>query len=241
MTIMKFKTLNSRKPAITAVILDRIDKRTVVKALAQGANVLELRVDTFGKRSPESIVRGIKRLRGYEGAENTPLILTCRARSEGGVQDISLKEKALIFTALMSYVDYIDIELRKASRFSGVIASAKKAGTGVIISYHDFKGTPRAPRLEALIQQGKALGGDIVKIAATANSARELKRLAALLIMEHKGLIVIAMGPMGAASRIFFPLLGSLATYGSVTRSAAPGQLPVAELAEAFRKYGIGG
>jgi len=237
---MNLNTLNSHEPGITAVILRRIDKRTVIKALTAGADALELRIDTFETRAPSALVRGIKRLRSYDGAGKTPLILTCRARSEGGVQDISAKEKTLIYSTLMPYVDYIDIELRKAGRFRDIIEAAEKAGIGVIISYHDFKGTPRAPRLEAIIQEAKALGADIVKIAATANSAAELKRLAALLFV-HKGLIVIGMGPMGAASRIFFPLLGSLTTYGFITGSVAPGQLPVTELAEAFRKYGIKG
>ncbi len=237
---MKINSLEFHAPTITAVIVERIEKKTVIKTLAAGADILELRVDTFEKRNPEALIRGIKRLRSYKGVEKTPLILTCRASSEGGVNNISPREKCLIFKALMPFVNYIDIELRKANRFSGIIAEAAKAGVGVIISYHDFKGTPGAARLEGLIKKGKALGGPggVVKIAATTHSNKELKRLARALL-NHKGLIIIAMGPPGSASRVFFPLLGSLTTYGSITKSAAPGQIPVAELKKAFINYGI--
>jgi 3-dehydroquinate dehydratase-1 len=48
---------------------------------------------------------------------------------------------------------------------------------------------------------------------------------------------VIAMGPIGAASRVFFPLLGSPVTYGHVGRCGAPGQLSIEELDTALRLY----
>jgi len=235
---MKINSLESDAPTITAVIVTRIEKRTVLNALAAGADMLEIRVDTFASREADALIRGIKRLRGYEGADKTPLILTCRARSEGGVNNISPREKRSIFQALMPFVDYIDIELRKAGRFRDIIDEAVKAGVGVIISYHNFKATPTAARLEELIKKGKALGGGAVKIAVAVHSTAELKRLAGTLI-NHKGLIIIGMGPLGAASRVFFPLMGSLTTYGSITASSAPGQMPVAELKKAFMKYGI--
>jgi len=232
----KINSLESGTPLITAVIVGRIEKRTIIKALKAGADMLEIRVDTFAQRAPEALAQGIKRLKGYEGAEKRPLILTCRAKAEGGVHEVSTIKKRQIFQTLISLVDYIDIELSKAAAFKSIIAEAKEAEVGVIISYHDFKGTPATARLEGLIKRGKALG-DIVKIAATVNSTAELKRLTKPLL-NHRGLIIIGMGPLGAASRVFFPLLGSLTTYGSITGRSAPGQMPVAELREALRKYG---
>lgn len=234
--ITKINSLESGAPLITAVIVGRIEKRSIIKALKAGADMLEIRVDTFAGRAPEALAQGIKRLKGYEGAEKTPLILTCRAKAEGGVHEVSPKEKRQIFHTLIPLVHYIDIELSKSTTFKNIITEAKEAGVGVIISYHDFKGTPATARLEGLIKKGMALG-DIVKIAATVNSTAELKRLAKPLL-NHRRLIIIGMGPLGAASRVFFPLLGSLTTYGSITQSSAPGQMPVAELREALRKYG---
>lgn len=226
------------RPAITAVIVGRIEKRTVRKALSAGADMLELRVDTFEKRDPVRLARAVKRLKGYDGAGNIPLILTCRASTEGGANALSLREKKLIFRTLMPFVNLIDIELRRAEGFKDIVAEAREAGVGVIISYHDFKGTPPSVKLSEIIKKGRFLGADAVKIAATARSREDILRLTAALI-GNRDLIIIAMGPQGKATRVFFPLLGSLTTYGAVTRGSAPGQMPVAELVAAFKTYGI--
>jgi len=61
---MKISSLESNAPAITAVIVGRIEKRTVLKALAAGADMLEIRVDTFAQRETEALVRSVKRLKG---------------------------------------------------------------------------------------------------------------------------------------------------------------------------------
>ncbi|MFQ5427927.1 MAG: type I 3-dehydroquinate dehydratase [Thermodesulfobacteriota bacterium] len=234
----KNNPLFSSAPLITAVIVGRIEQRTIKKALVAGADMLEIRVDTFENRGPEDLLRAIKRLKGYEGASRIPLLLTCRARSEGGVHAVAAREKRLIYQALIPFVDCIDIELARVAGYGDVMAQARKAGVGVIISYHDFKATPGAARLSEIIKKGMAAGGDAVKIAATANSRKDILRLTAALL-GHRNLIVIAMGPLGKASRVFFPLLGSLTTYGSVTRSSAPGQMPLDELVRAFKTYGI--
>ena len=45
------------------------------------------------------------------------------------------------------------------------------------------------------------------------------------------------MGEHGVVSRVFFPLFGSLLTYGFVAQSGAPGQLPLEELYAELRRY----
>ncbi len=233
--------LVQQAPSITAVILERIDRRTIRRALGSGADALEIRVDGFARREPGLLQRDFERLRSYEESSGVPVILTCRDKGEGGLNAIGARQKRQIFRVLMPYVDYIDIELRKASLFGDIIGEAGRAGVGVIISYHDFRATPSTVKLEEIIHQALSHEGDIVKIAATARRRADLRRLTRLLVEERGPLIVIAMGPLGQASRVFFPLLGSLTTYGSVTKSTAPGQMSVAELAEAFASYGIRG
>lgn len=48
---------------------------------------------------------------------------------------------------------------------------------------------------------------------------------------------MIAMGAEGVVSRVFFPLFGSLLTWGFLSRAGAPRQLPVAELVDALCHY----
>jgi hypothetical protein len=50
-------------------------------------------------------------------------------------------------------------------------------------------------------------------------------------------LIVIGMGVEGLLSRVFFPLFGSLLTWGFLNKVGAPGQLPVAELVDELCRY----
>ncbi len=248
----KTSPLLLKAPCMAGVIVGRIEKRVVKRAVSWGVGALEIRVDTFEERSPATLKRGIEGLRGVEGAAGLPLILTCRDRAEGGVHAVGAAEKRLIFRELIPLIDYIDIEVRKARHFRGVITEAHEAGCGVILSYHDFHRTPPAPRLREVIVRARAAGGDIVKIAARADTRADLMRLAALLVNykgpgrkrgagTRGGLIVIAMGPAGRASRVFFPLLGSLVTYGSIDASTAPGQMTLKEMAAAFRAYEIGG
>ena len=45
------------------------------------------------------------------------------------------------------------------------------------------------------------------------------------------------MGPHGVASRVFFPLFGSLLTYGFVGQAGAPGQLSLADLHAELCRY----
>ena len=54
---------------------------------------------------------------------------------------------------------------------------------------------------------------------------------------EQGDLWLVAMGAHGVASRVFFPLFGSLISYGGVGAAGAPGQLPLAELYAELRRY----
>ena len=140
----------------------------------------------------------------------------------------------------MPLVDAVDIELGSSAILKDVVGSAKDNNKKVIISYHNFKTTPGNGRLQDIIARAREKGADIVKIAAFARSPQDLKRLASLLAGQDD-LIVIAMGERGKASRVFFPMLGSLLTYGSVTASTAPGQMTLREIKRELKKYGFGG
>ena len=47
------------------------------------------------------------------------------------------------------------------------------------------------------------------------------------------------MGSFGAPSRVVFPVLGSLITYGSVNGKSAPGQMPVKAIKAQLRALGF--
>jgi 3-dehydroquinate dehydratase len=49
--------------------------------------------------------------------------------------------------------------------------------------------------------------------------------------------VTLAMGPVGALSRVFFGVAGSLLTYASVGRPTGPGQLELVELSALVRRF----
>lgn len=240
---MKIKGVEFGKaPKAAAVITGSVDTRTVRKALKEGADLLEVRVDTFSSLDLPFLIESFKKLKDLTSTgsgRSIPVLLTVRSAREGGRQVIPEEVRAEIFSSLITYSDMIDIELSSRGIIKNVVDSAKRARRKVIVSYHNFKATPVASRLNDTVKEGRSAGADIVKIAAMAKSGSDLKRLAGLLI-GSSNLIVIAMGEAGAPSRVFFPFLGSLITYGSVGDATAPGQLSLKDLIGELRHYTSG-
>ncbi|MBI5827697.1 MAG: type I 3-dehydroquinate dehydratase [Deltaproteobacteria bacterium] len=225
-----------KTPAVAGVIVDGVKKGTLKKTLLNGADCLEVRVDTFAVRDLDALKEGVGRLKESAGV---PLIITVRSRKEGGGRSMPDNRRAEIFKALMPFAGIVDIELSSSGGLlKDVIDCAKRSGKGVIVSYHNFKTTPGIDTLDALIKKARSSGADVVKIAAFARGTKDLRRLAGVLAGSDD-LIVIAMGRYGAFTRIFFPMLGSLLTYGSITDGTAPGQLPLKEITGELRRYGF--
>ena len=119
------------------------------------------------------------------------------------------------------------------------IEAARIAGKLAIASFHDFERTPDARSLAGRVEAGRALGADVVKIAAQVRGAADLRTLARVLVERDDagpGLIVIGMGDAGVASRVLFPALGSLLTYASAGTQTAPGQLALDEAVALLRR-----
>jgi len=222
-------------PRTAGVIVDGRAQSAARKAVSAGADILEVRADTFADTSPEKLKKILTELKGL----GRPLLLTVRSAKEGGKKALGNRQRELLYTTLMPFVDAVDVELSSSAILENVIKSARGHKKTVVISYHNFKSTPGEKRLREIITRARAKGADIVKIAARANRADDLKRLGSLLAGQGD-LIIIAMGETGRASRVFFPMLGSLLTYGSITSSTAPGQMSLREIKREFLRYGFG-
>ena len=202
------------------------------EALRRYADVIELRIDRFRSHDPAHVADVCRRTR----ALGHPLIATVRAADEGGDGALSDDQRLGLFAAALPLVDAVDVELRAPIR-DRVVALARGRGALVIASHHDFTRTPSAAELDHICDAAGP-AHDVLKIATYAADPADTERLLDVLrVRRRQGLIVIGMGPHGVASRVFFPLLGSLLTYGFVDRAAAPGQLPLAELYAALRRY----
>ena len=69
-----------------------------------------------------------------------------------------------------------------------------------------------------------------------AKDMNDMLRLAELTL-KHKNLIIISMGELAKISRVFFPIMGSFITYGTVSESSAPGQMPLKILKRELNLY----
>lgn len=217
-------------PKIAAVIIDGEDGKAIAQAKRNGADLLELRIDCLKKQDVASVQKFVKSIK----SENLPILATIRSKAEGGKSGLSEKERLTLFQNIMPFVDAIDIELGSKKILNPVIKTAHGLDKKAIVSYHNFRSTPGDKKLEAIVRNCKRADADIVKIAAFARKKSDILRLAALAL-SHKNIIVIAMGKLGIASRIFFPAVGSLITYCSVTRSSAPGQLSLKDTKMLFK------
>jgi 3-dehydroquinate dehydratase-1 len=202
-------------------------------AAVRWADIVELRIDRFTRHDPAYIAQICRAAQGLD----RPLIGTVRTAAEGGAIDLSDAARLAAYEAALPLVDGIDVELHGAICVPALRVAASQ-GKLAIVSHHDFAGTPSASALDAFFEAADATGAGVLKVAGTATEPGDSERLLDFLRARRaRGVIVIAMGPHGVASRVFFPLFGSLITYGFAAREGAPGQLPIAELHAELRRY----
>jgi 3-dehydroquinate dehydratase/shikimate dehydrogenase len=141
----------------------------------------------------------------------------------------------ILLEAVKRGYDYVDVEFR--SQYHDVMV--EKAGSGLIVSYHDLQGMP--DNLPSLYDRMCAAGADIVKIVITPQSITDVGRLMtfAQRVAKDGGppLVALAMGPLGVLTRLLAGRYDAPFTFASaaVGRESAPGQIPLADMAGLYR------
>jgi 3-dehydroquinate dehydratase-1 len=167
-----------------------------------------------------------------------PLIFTFRSAKEGGEKEISTEYYFRLNKAAVEsgYVDIVDVELFNGEQeVRGLIATAHDNAVFVIISNHDFQGTPSQDEIVSRLRRAQELGGDLPKIAVMPQSAGDvLTLLAATNVMQEqyadRPIITMSMAGEGVISRLAGEIFGSALTFGAAHKPSAPGQVAVAEL-----------
>jgi len=169
-----------------------------------------------------------------------PVIATNRLAAEGGRWSGTEADRlALLAEALDLGVTGLDLELAADAMFRREICT-RRGKTRLILSWHDFTGTPDAARLEAVLDEMLAAEADVVKLVALANEPVDNLRMLSLIPRaraQGKDVIAFCMGPLGKWSRLAAPLLGSFLTFApfSKTGASAPGQLTVNDLKRVWK------
>ncbi|MGC5614962.1 type I 3-dehydroquinate dehydratase [Georgenia sp. Z1491] len=123
-------------------------------------------------------------------------------------------------------------------------AAAPTAGTdaapgaptrpAVVLSHHDFDRTPTRVEIVDRLAAMEEAGADVAKIAVMPHSSDDVLTLLGATAERAQDarvpLITMAMGDLGAPSRLVGGRYGSAATFASAGATSAPGQLPVGDV-----------
>jgi len=169
-----------------------------------------------------------------------PVIATNRLATEGGRwQGDEANRLKLLTDALALGVTCLDVELATDASFRRELA-ARRNKTKLILSWHDFTGTPDSARLEAVLAEMIASDTDIIKLVTLARQPEDNVRLLSLIPKaqaQGKEIIAFCMGPLGKWSRLAAILMGSFLAFAPFSKSgaSAPGQLTVNDLKKVWR------
>lgn len=164
-----------------------------------------------------------------------PMIFTFRTVAEGGNKPIIMEDyvNLNLFVSDLEYAQIIDVEYyMNPARMKELIGQIKKNGKVVIASHHRFDKTPPYSDMVDILEEMEKAGADIPKLAVMPVLDCDVKNLM-LAVNEatcdrlKQPVIAMAMGELGAKSRVSGEVFGSSITFGCAGKSSAPGQLPV--------------
>jgi 3-dehydroquinate dehydratase-1 len=165
-----------------------------------------------------------------------PWIVTARHPAEGGQNAMSAAARRAALLELLPAAPLVDVEIRSLGGMGKVLSEARKAGVGVIASFHDFHETPSSARLQVLVKQASDAGADVLKIATQTNTPGDVARLLDLLEKTPRPLAVMGMGPLGMASRVMLAAAGSVLNYGWLHQPNVTGQWSAKDLRGILKK-----
>lgn len=222
---------------ICAVITEETSTaaRAAMNRAAGVADMIELRLDylrDFDFTNPDG-------LRELLRDKPLPVIITCRAVSEGGKQYVEDNARLrLLVEGARQLADYCDIEAAHYSEAVKLLPDLSR----LILSYHNFDETPA--ELDRIYDRITQHAAAIYKIAVRANSIADSPAVFRLLDRaqaEERKLIALSMQEPGLITRVLGPAAGSFLTYASIEqgRESAPGQLTCEQLRDLYRVHRI--
>lgn len=213
--------------AATADLADEPDARA-------DADAVEYRLDLASASGADPLAA----LDAYDG--ELPLLVTNRVEWEGGeAADDAARLDALEEAVEHDAVEAVDLELRALLGQGDhdperVAEHARANDASVVVSVHDFEGTPLRQDMRGLL--GNALEhGDVGKLAVTAEDRQDALDLLTVTheyALQGEPVATMAMGEAGSHTRAVAPVYGSRIGYAPVypEEATAPGQYDLATL-----------
>ncbi|MCP8967383.1 type I 3-dehydroquinate dehydratase [Ectobacillus ponti] len=214
----------------------------VQAVLPKKPDLLEWRADFFlNIENKEAVLETSRQLRHASG--EIPILFTIRSVKEGGEHiplDESGKVELLGEMCKSDFVQMVDYEVcNEPELVRQVRDCSAKHGKKLILSYHNFKRTPHKMEICKYLLQAELYGADAAKAAVMPENQEDVFTLleATREMQKTMGIpvITISMGGLGAVSRLFGWMYGSVLTFAVGEHSSAPGQIPIEELRQAIQ------
>lgn len=236
---IKRQLFGTGRPLVCVPVVEHKEEdiyQAAKSAVSQETEVLEWRMDWFAEvfqwERTKHTMRNLQEICG-----DVILLCTFRSRQQGGEKDISedryleLLERA----AQSRYADLLDVEACQLTDAPSVMRMLHDLGQTVIGSQHYFSHTPETEQMRQDIMGMRWAGADIGKLAVMPHSPSDVARLLEVTAQMKEEypeypLVTMAMGGLGAVSRISGQVFGSCMTFASGGKASAPGQMPVEDV-----------
>lgn len=218
---------------VAVLVDDSFTGPEIARHIKGGMGLAEIRIDMFEDHAAAHVNKEIDKF------ADVPTLATIRKTEDGGLWNKPENVRIELFNSIIPRVGAVDIELSEPNTLSALKGVLQSNNCNLVASYHNFNQTPDNETLNGLIKQAQNVDADAVKIACMVQSEEDCARLAALFDSDLDiPKIIIGMGPLGMATRIAFPALGSLVTYSPSDKiTAAYGQISFSEMIKQLHDF----
>ena len=201
------------------------------REIESGETFLEFRLDYLPQ--PLEGVKIVSRL--LEDNSDCTILATCRRHQNHGRFNGSIEEQIRILEAAIDAgAKAVDLEIESAELASAQVEHLR-GKAWVILSFHNFSGTPA---VDPILRRLAKIPADGYKIVTTARKPSDNYRVLSLAKSSPKTpLIMLAMGEVGLPTRVLSPSFGGIYTYAApnAVEGTAPGQVSARMLRHLYR------
>jgi 3-dehydroquinate dehydratase/shikimate dehydrogenase len=199
----------------------RLALADMLNAARQGGDLLEVRLDRFGK-APD--------VGELIASKPRPVIFSCRRPEDGGNWDGTEEERlAILRQCIVSKADYVEIELDAADKIRPFPPCQR------VIAYTNLRETPSD--ILDIYDEARTKRPDVIKLTTLARTPEEAWPLVQILGRATVPTVVVGLGKPGVMLTVLGKKLAAPWGYAALERGmeAYPGQATVADLDEIYR------
>ncbi|MBM3811163.1 MAG: shikimate dehydrogenase [Acidimicrobiia bacterium] len=196
-----------------------------------GETFLEFRLDYL--KQPADGVKAIRKF--LDKHPEVSLLATCRRHQNQGRFNGSIEEQLRILEAAVDAgARAVDVEIESAENARGGLDTLRTK-SALIISFHNFSGTPA---LDLVLRRMMKIAAAGYKVVTTARKPSDNLRVLSLAkTYGRTPLVLLAMGEMGLPTRILSTCHGGMYTYAApnAAEATASGQISARLLRNLYR------